>query len=118
MNLIIPVKSKHKEQALNFALYLTNSQNQLELAELTNIIATNKSTLSSDFYNRNSNLMEKARSISAKQLNNINPVFHQIKNQKEINLLINTAVQDILINNANIKKVLDNVAENWKALSD
>jgi len=32
MNLVIPVKSSHKQEALKFALFLTNEENQLALA--------------------------------------------------------------------------------------
>ncbi len=118
MNLVIPFKSKHKEQALDFGLFLTNEKNQLELARLTNVIATNKKALNNDFYNQNVTLIEKARSVSAKQLDNVNPVMRQQKNQKEINLLINTAVENILINNADIKSTLDDVAKKWKLQDD
>ena len=101
------------------AIIVTNEKNQLELAKLTNIIATNKNALKDEFYNKvNGNLTEKARSISAKQLANVVPVMRQHKNQKEINTLVNTAVQNILIDNADIKKTLDELALNWQSISE
>lgn len=36
MNLVIPKKSSHPKEALNFALFLTNEQNQLKFSKLTN----------------------------------------------------------------------------------
>ena len=60
--------------------------------------------------------MSQARVISALQLNNVNPVLKQQRNQKEINLLVNTAVQNILINNADIQKTLDETAQKWKEI--
>lgn len=118
MNLVIPLKAKKKHDALKFALFLTNEENQLQLAKLTNIIATNKFTLKDEFYTtyKHSDLIAKARVLSAKQLNKIQPVLRQKKGQKEINLLINNAVQEILINNANIQETLNNVAQKWKLL--
>ena len=68
MNFVIPKRAKMKKEALEFCLYLTNAQNQLELAEMTNIIATNSEALNDKFYNDNSDLISKARSISAHQL--------------------------------------------------
>lgn len=120
MNLVIPLKASHKQEALQFALFLTNEENQLELAKLTNVLATNKHALQNDFYVRyyNNDLMAKARVISAKQLNKIQPVLKQNKGQKEINLLINTAVQEILLNKADTKTILDNVSKKWKALNE
>ena len=118
MNFIIPQRAKHKEDALKFALFLTNDKNQLELAKLTNIIAVNEKTLKNDFYTKydETNLMSKARVISAKQLNKINPVMKPDKNQKEVNILINSAVQEILLDKSPTEKVLGNVAKEWKAL--
>ncbi len=120
MNLVIPLKSSKKQDALKFALFLTNEENQLKLARLTNIIATNKHALKNDFYTQydSSDLIAKARVISAKQLNKIQPALRQNKGQKEINLLINTAVQEILLNDSNTQQVLDEVAKKWKILTE
>ncbi len=120
MNLVIPVKSSHKDAALKFALFLTNEKNQLALAKLTNVLATNSDTLQNLFYQRyeNNDLMGKARVISARQLNKVQPTLKQSRSQKEVNLLINTAVQEILLNKADTQTVLDEVAKRWKALSE
>lgn len=120
MNLVIPVKSSHKQAALKFALFLTNEKNQLALAKLTNVLATNSNTLQNLFYQRyeNGDLMSKARVISARQLNKVQPVLKQSRGQKEINLLINTAVQEILLNKADTQTTLDDVSKKWKALSE
>lgn len=118
MNLVIPLKARKKQDALKFALFLTNEENQLKLAKLTNVIATNKTALKDNFYTQHmhGDLIAKARVLSAKQLDKINPVLRQQKNQKEINLLINNAVQEILINNANTQETLNCVSKKWKAL--
>lgn len=120
MNLVIPLKARHKEDALKFALFLTNEENQLKLAKLTNILSTNDRALDNEFYNHydENDLMSKARVISAKQLNKIQPVLRQGKGQKEINLLINTAVQQVLLNKVDTKKTLDEIAKKWKILSE
>ncbi|MBQ3819533.1 sugar ABC transporter substrate-binding protein, partial [bacterium] len=108
MNFVIPLRAKHKNEALKFALFLTNYENQLELAKLTNIIAVNKQTLDDDFYTKydKNDLLSKARVTSAKQLKNIQPVFKSSKNQKEVNIVINTAVQEILSNKIDIQSSL------------
>ena len=119
MNFIIPSKAKNKEEALKFALFLTNDKNQLELAKLTNVIAVNKKTLKDDFYTKynETDLMAKARVISAQQLNKINPVLKPQRNQKEINTLINSAVQEILLNKNQTKVILDKVSKNWTLIN-
>lgn len=116
MNFVIPLKAKHKDEALEFALFLTNDKNQAELARLTNILAVNQKTLESDFYTKydGNDLMAKARVISAKQINKIQPVYKTQRNQKEINNIINSAVQEILLGKSDMKKVLDKVAKDWQ----
>ena len=114
MNFVIPLKAKHKKQALKFALFLTNDKNQLELAKLTNVIAVNSKTLQNKFYTsyENNDLMAKARVISASQLNHLKPVFRTQKGQKDINNIINTAVQNILLNKGKTEDILDKTAKN------
>ncbi len=114
MNFVIPIKAKHKDEALDFCLFLTNSENQLKLAKMTNIISTDNNALKNKFYNDYSDLPSKARSISAKQINHITPQLKQKKNQKEINLIINMAVQSILLNKSSINAVLNKIANDFK----
>ena len=107
MNFVIPKRAKMKKEALDFCLYLTNAQNQLELAKMTNIIATNSNTLNDKFYNDYSDLTSKARTISAHQLNHIYPQTKQRRNQKEINNQVNSTVQAILLNKDSIENSLN-----------
>ena len=104
---------KYKNEALKFALFLTNYENQLELAKLTNVLAVNEKTLHDDFYTNydKGDLMAKARVISAKQLYKIEPSFKTMKDQKEINTIVNSAVQQILLNKNTTGKILDDVSD-------
>ena len=103
-----------------FRLPRTNEENQLELAKLTNILAVNKYALQDDFYTKTNNgdLMSKARVISAKQLNKIQPVYKTQKGQKDINNIINAAVQEILLDKGSTKDVLDKAAKDWKSIEE
>lgn len=120
MNFVIPTRAKHKSEALKFALFLTNNENQLEMAKLTNILAVNEETLQNKFYTEydEKDLMSKARVISAKQLNKIEPTFMPARNQKEINIVLNEAVQQILLNKAPTKNILDGLADKVKMLAE
>ena len=118
MNFVIPERAKHKTEAIKFALYLTNDKNQLELAKLTNVIAVNKKTLNNEFYTKYSDndLMAKARVISAKQLNKVEPTLRTSRNQKDINNLINTAVQNILLGKGKTEEILNKLSKDWAEL--
>lgn len=118
MNFVIPLKAKHKDEALKFALFLTDSKNQLELAKLTNVIAVNRETLRNEFYNKyeRGDLMAKARVISAKQLNHVQPAMKSARNQKDINNIVNAAVQEVLLDKAPTDEILDKTAKEWQNL--
>ena len=120
MNFVIPQKAKHKQEALKFALFLTNEQNQLELAKLTNILAVNKETLKNEFYTKydKNDIIAKARVISASQLYKIQPVYRTQKGQKDINNIINQVVQKILIGKVDIKIELDKASKDWKSIEE
>lgn len=120
MNFVIPLRAKHKDEALKFALFLTNDKNQLELAKMTNVLAVNDKTLKNDFYTKydNNDLMAKARVISAKQLNKITPTYRTQKNQKDINNIMNGAVQEILLDKDSTQNILNNANKSWKNLID
>ena len=118
MNFVVPLRAKHRDEAIKFALFLTNNKNQLELAKLTNVIAVNNETLNNEFYTKYSedDLMSKARVISAKQLNKVEPVLISSRNQKDVNNLINSSVQNVLLNKGDVKQILDKLSKDWSEL--
>lgn len=119
MNLVVPLKSEKKQAAIDFALFLTNEENQLKLGKLTNVLATNEKALNNLFYMRyeEGDMIAKARFVSAKQLHKVQPAIRQTKNQKEVNILVNTAVQEILLGEKSIDKALSEVSQKWKQLN-
>lgn len=118
MNFVIPLRAKHKKEALDFCLYLTNAENQLELAKMTNVIATNDTALGDSFYNDYSSLESKARSISAKQIKKITPQLKQRRNQKEINILVNTAVQSALLQKDSVENILKKLDKDINGIAE
>ena len=118
MNFVIPKKAKNKDIALKFALYLTNNTNQLEFAKLTPILPVNKETLNNEYFTKveHNDIQAKARIISAKQLNNLQKQLANIKNKKELNTMSSNYIQEILINNADIKTTLEKFAKDWEKL--
>ena len=98
MNFVIPKKSKNKELAREFALLLTNEKNQLELAQLTNVLPANKYALSNDYFKIcPSDLNEKSRCESSKQLDNLISDDTEIKDKKALNENLNKFLEQILL---------------------
>lgn len=118
MNFIIPKKSKYPLEAVKFANFFTNEENQLRFAKMTPILPVNIYALNNPYFKEfdTSDLFSKARIISAEQLKNLQPQPKNIKNKKELNTLSSNCIQNILINNADIKKSLYEFKNDWEKL--
>lgn len=118
MNFIIPKKSKYPLDAVKFAKFFTNEENQLRFAKMTPILPVNIYALNNPYFKvfDNSDLQSKARIISTEQLKNLQPQLKNIKNKKELNILSSNCIQDILINNSDIKETLIRFKKDWEML--
>jgi len=121
MNLAIPKKAKNKDEALKFALFLLNKEHQLAFAKLTPILPVNQEALQDGYFTQmsdsaSSDLVAKARIISAKQLNNIQPPVFFAKNKQEIINLLNLTTQTILLDKMPTDKALDSASRKWQEL--
>ncbi len=118
MNFIIPLKSKKRDEALKFALFLTNKENQLELGKLTNILATNRFALADEFYTKapTDDVFTHARILSAQQLQNVQPQpFYP--NRKDVITLINNATQKIILKEDSVENILNQLQKDWQKIS-
>ncbi len=113
MNLLIPKKAKHKEYAREFALMLTNKENQLALSHKTNVLPANKFALADNYFKtpKTSDPLEVARIISAEQLNNLIEKEFSPLNKKEINDMINKSIESYLILGANTKEEVEKLSK-------
>ena len=114
MNLIVPLKSKHPKEAVEFALYLTNAQNQLEFSKLAPVFPSQTEALNNEYFSKNSGeLSQKVRYIGAKSLqNSVKPITIQ-KNHAILNEIIDNMTQKILMNKENLNNALDNAQAEW-----
>lgn len=106
MNLVIPLKSKHPQEAIDFALFMTNDANQLEFCKLAPVLPSSKKALEDDFFAQENTLIDKGRKISANQLKNAKNSSKIYANQKQINEVVDYATQSILLNKKSIKNAL------------
>ncbi|MBR2386204.1 extracellular solute-binding protein, partial [bacterium] len=119
MNLVIPKKAKNKDLALEFAIQLTNKENQLKLSKLTGVLPVNKYALDDDYFKiaKSTEPIERARIIGAEQLNNLIQNDFGYDNKKSINDIINKTLENSLVLDKNIKneiKILANEIDKLK----
>jgi putative chitobiose transport system substrate-binding protein len=115
MNFVVPVKSKYKKEAVDFALFITNSQNQLAFSKLTPTLPSAIEALNDDFFDAKqaNTLEEKARIISANQLKNGALAMPVLRNQQELLSILNFYIQKALLKKLKAEKALEEAAKKW-----
>lgn len=133
MNFVIPKKSHNPNEALKFALFFTNKQNQLDFAKMTTILPVNEEALNDEYFREQNKKFEsldgyfnyiqnhkdletQARMISAAQLSYPQPPIKNIKNKNELNTISANYVQEILINGKDIATSLNEFSRDWQKL--
>lgn len=115
MNFVVPIKSKHKKEAVEFALFITNSKNQLEFSKITPTLPSNILALNNEYFNKpqNKSLQEKARIISAKQLKKGAKGLPVLKNQQELLSILNYYIQKALLKKLSAEDALKQACQKW-----
>ena len=114
MNLIIPEKSKHQKEALEFALFLTSEKKQLEFSKLAPVLPSSKKALDNNFFDSDATLIEQGRKISAYQMKTGKKNIPLYPQQKEINTTMDYATQKIILKKEIPQKALDEAEEKLK----
>lgn len=99
MNFVIPKNAHNKKLAKEFAFQITNAENQLKFAQLTNTLPVNVEVLGDEYFtNCPDDIIEKSRCEGAKQLNNLVKEDFGYNNKKAINDTLNKTLEEILLN--------------------
>lgn len=115
MNLVIPKKSKYPKEALKFALFLTNSENQLEFCKLAPVLPSQKNTLNSGYFSevKPDDLEDKSRFISSQQIKNPLKPIPVLKNRKELYEIIDYMTQEVLLDKKEAREGLNEAVLKW-----
>lgn len=118
MNLVVPKKSRNPEIAVDFAVFLTNHKNQLEFCKLAPILASTKETLESEFFKKaeSADMTVIGRVLSAQQLKNALAPPPQLRDQKDLNEIIDNATQEALLKQKTPQEALDEAVKEWNDL--
>lgn len=114
MNLIVPKKSKYPKEAVEFALFLTNKENQLKFAKLAPVFPSQIEALNDEYFSANNADIEKEiRYLGAKQLqNSLTPIKIQ-NNHSALNEIIDTMTQEVLLNKKSAQKAVSDAQKSW-----
>ena len=120
MNLVIPRDTNIPEEAVNFALFVTNTENQLAFAQAANVLPSTieaveqyQAQLSS---NPNASPVEQARAISASQLTEAEVLMPAMKDLNKLQTAIYENLQAAMLGEKEVEKAVTDAAEMWDSL--
>ena len=117
MNLCIMNATKHKKEAIDFAAYITNPENQLKFCKIVTILPSTTESLKDDYFVNVENTPEGlARKISAEQLMRGVSVTPILPKRDRLYEQLNTAVQSACLGEKSAKEALDDAAEKWNQI--
>ncbi len=117
MNLVIPRDTAKPDNALKFALFVTNTDNQLTFAKAANVLPSTikaveayKTELSS---NTNASPVEQARNISASQLQEAEVLVPAMKDLNKLQKAIYENLQAAMLGEKTVDQAVADAAQEW-----
>ncbi len=117
MNLVIPRDSDKSEQALKYALFVTNTENQLAFAQESNVLpSTTKAVeqyLADIEQQSETNLAAEAKKISAAQLNDAEVLIPVTKDIHLLQKAIYENLQAAMLEEKTVEQAVQDAADEW-----
>jgi putative chitobiose transport system substrate-binding protein len=118
MNVVIPRASKQPDAAVKFALFLTNDENQLAFAKAANVLPSRKKALADSYFQNvpdDASTVEKARVISANQLEQAEVLTPTLRDSKRLQRAIYENLQAAMLGQKTVDKALEDAAAEWNS---
>jgi len=116
MDLVIPRDTDQPDAALKFALFVTNNENQLAFAKAANVLPSTKEALASDYFKdagANASALEKARIVSASQMQEAEVLVPAMKDVKELQKVIYDNLQAAMLGQKTVDQAVADAAQTW-----
>lgn len=117
MNLVIPRDTDNPDAALKFALFVTNSENQLDFAKAANVLPSTLDALQQ--YRRSlsggnkTSPVEQARDISASQMQEAEVLIPTLKNLNKLQKVIYENLQAAMLGEKTVDQAVADAAQAW-----
>lgn len=109
MNLVVPQKSKHQKDAIKFAAWITNDENQLAFCKQVAIFPSTKQASSDSYFTQDTKTLEgQARAMSVNVSTTSSDYSLGVEGQNEIEADVNKAYEAAIVGNTDPQKALDN----------
>lgn len=112
MDVVVPVKSKHQKEAVDFAAFVTNAANQTSFSKAANTLPSTKESIKDPFFTESDKSLEaEAKVTSANSLDKAADYMVGVPNAGDINSAIARGLQKIFLNDADVKGTLDSIEQ-------
>ena len=118
MNLVIPRDSDKSEAALEYALFVTNTENQLAFARQSNVLPSTTEAVEQyiqDIEHQPSNLKEQAKKVSATQLKDTEILIPVTKDIHVLQKAIYENMQAAMLEEKTVEQAVKDAAEEWNS---
>lgn len=118
MNVVVPRASQHPDAAVKFALFLTNDKNQLAFAKEANVLPSTKQALADSYFQNvpdTASTVERARVISAKQLQQAEILTPTLRDSKRLQKAIYENLQAAMLGQKTVDQAVEDAAQEWNS---
>lgn len=119
MNIVIPRDTDNPDAALKFALFVTNSENQLAFAKAANVLPSTLEALQQyrrSLTNDGKALpVEQARDISASQMEQAQVLIPTLKNLNKLQKAIYENLQAAMLGEKTVDQAVTDAAQEWNS---
>ncbi|MFH1453069.1 MAG: sugar ABC transporter substrate-binding protein [Armatimonadota bacterium] len=115
MNFVIPRASKNRKEAVKFALFMTNDENQLAFCKVVPLLPSTRKAALDEFFIKGKGMPteDEAIRISIKELFNSKDLSLALPERAKLGEYLTDAVQSALVGKKTPKQALDDAAAQW-----
>jgi putative chitobiose transport system substrate-binding protein len=116
MNVVIPKNTKQPDAAVKFAVFLTNSKNQLSFAKAANVLPSTMTSLQDPYFskvNPEATSIDKARVVSAGQMKKAEVLVPTLKDIKSLQKILYENLQAVMLKQKTADQALKDAEKAW-----
>jgi putative chitobiose transport system substrate-binding protein len=116
MNLVIPQSTDQPEAALQFALYVTNPENQLAFSKAANVLPSTSASLTDAYFAdlpSDASPGDRARIVSASQMADAEVLIPAMEDIKVLQKIIYTNLQAAMLEQKTVDEAIADAEQEW-----
>ena len=120
MNLVISRNSNKPEEALEYALFVTDTENQLAFAQESNVLPSTSKAVEQYIKSleEQDSLKQQAKKVSATQLKDTEILIPATKNIHILQQVIYENLQAAMLNKKTVDQAIQDAAKEWNSVKD